>query len=106
MLRFLKRVWRGWKSFAHGLIKGQSWLLMAFAYILALAPVALLFKVARPDPLDEVDVPLVFEREGPIGLSGRRGQRHEVRKVSVPSRTSGMLSSQCGILPGGETCGG
>ena len=53
MLRFLKRVWRGWKSFAHGLIKGQSWLLMAFAYILALAPIALLFKVARPDPLDE-----------------------------------------------------
>lgn len=53
MLRVLKRIWRAWKGFAHGLVKGQSWLLMALAYVIALAPVALLFKLTKPDPLDE-----------------------------------------------------
>jgi len=53
MLELLKGAWRGWKSGTHALVKGQSWLLMALAYGLALAPVALIFKLFRPDPLDE-----------------------------------------------------
>jgi hypothetical protein len=53
MLELLKGAWRGWKAGTHALVKGQSWLLMALAYVLALAPIALFFKLFRPDPLDE-----------------------------------------------------
>ncbi len=53
MLHVLKRIWRAWKSFAHALVKGQSWILMAIAYIVAITPVALGFKLFKPDPLDE-----------------------------------------------------
>ena len=53
MLGVLKTIWRNWKRFAHGLVKGQSWLLMAIGYVVAITPVALFFKIFRPDPLDE-----------------------------------------------------
>jgi hypothetical protein len=52
LLALMKRLWAGWKAFAHGLVAAQSWLLMAFAYVIAVAPVALAFKLFRPDPLD------------------------------------------------------
>ena len=53
MLELLKGAWRGWKAGTHALVKGQSWLLMALAYGVAIAPTALIFKVIRPDALDE-----------------------------------------------------
>ncbi len=80
MLRFLKRVWRGWKSFAHGLIKAQSWLLMAFAYVVALAPVALVFKISRPDPLDEKPAdPKASTYAGPV-----RARLQDIRSAQRP----------------------
>ncbi|MCK6506787.1 hypothetical protein L6R53_26025 [Myxococcota bacterium] len=47
MLAFMTSLWRGWKSFAHGLIKGQNWLLMAIAYVVALGPVSIFIKLSR-----------------------------------------------------------
>lgn len=53
MLELLKGAWRGWKAGTHALIRGQSWLLMALGYAFAITPVALFFRVLRPDALDE-----------------------------------------------------
>ena len=52
MLPLLKQIWRGWKRFTHGLVRAQSWILMAVAYIFAVGPVALFFRFFQPDPLD------------------------------------------------------
>lgn len=52
MLELMKSIWRGWKGLTHGLIKGQSWLLMAIAYWIAVFPIAVFFKLFRPDPTD------------------------------------------------------
>lgn len=52
VLVLMKSIWRGWKNFAHGLIAGQTWLLMAISYFGALAPVAIGFRLFKPDPLD------------------------------------------------------
>lgn len=52
MLELMKSIWRGWKSFTHRLIKGQSWLLMAVAYWIAVFPVSIFFRLFRPDPTD------------------------------------------------------
>lgn len=52
MLPLLKQIWRTWKRGAHGLVRAQSWVLMALAYIIAVGPVALGFRLFQPDPLD------------------------------------------------------
>ena len=52
VLALMKSIWRSWKGFAHGLVAGQTWLLMAISYVGADAPVALGFRLFKPDPLD------------------------------------------------------
>lgn len=52
MLILMKRIWRGWKGLTHGLNKAISWTLMAVAYFVAVGPVAIWFKLFKPDPLD------------------------------------------------------
>ena len=52
MLDGMKTLWRHWKAFAHGLIRAQNWFLMAFVYWVAVGPIALLFRLARPDSTD------------------------------------------------------
>lgn len=52
MLSLLKTLWRGWKSLAHKLVAGQSWLLMAIAYVTVMAPVAAYVKLNRHRRLD------------------------------------------------------
>lgn len=80
MLGVLKRIWRGWKRFAHGLVKGQSWLLMAIGYFLAITPVALFFKVFRPDPLDQAQANPGLPSYGkPV-----RGEPQDIRRAQRP----------------------
>lgn len=52
MLGLMTTLWRGWKRFAHGLIKGQNWLLMAVAYVFALGPVSIFIKLDKRRRLD------------------------------------------------------
>ena len=52
MLSLLKHIWRSWKRAVHGLNAAISWTLMAFTYWTAVFPVAIGFKLFRPDPTD------------------------------------------------------
>jgi len=52
MLTVLKKIWKKWKHFAHGLNAGISWVLMAIAYVLAMGPVALWFRIRKEDLID------------------------------------------------------
>ncbi len=52
MLSLLKTLWRGWKGFAHKLVAGQSWLLMAIAYIVAMGPASIFIKLNKERRLD------------------------------------------------------
>ena len=52
LLELMKAVWRRWKTFTHSLNYVISWVLMTFVYVVAVAPVAIGFKVFRPDPID------------------------------------------------------
>ena len=52
MLGLMTTLWRGWKAFAHRLIKGQNWLIMAFVYITAMGPVSLFIKLDKERRLD------------------------------------------------------
>lgn len=52
MLALMKTIWRGWKGFAHKLVAGQSWLLMALVYIFAMGPVSLFVKLNPARRLD------------------------------------------------------
>lgn len=47
MTSIMTSLWRGWKSIAHGIIKGQNWLLMAIAYVVALGPVSIYIKLSK-----------------------------------------------------------
>ena len=75
MIWLFKRIWWREKAFLHGIIKVQNWLLMAFVYVVAVSPVALVLKLFRrkmldmspPDPsaktywVDRDDGPITFE---------------------------------------------
>ncbi len=52
MLKLLKTMWRGWKRITHGINDVISVVLMTFVYVTAVAPVAVGFKIVRPDPID------------------------------------------------------
>ena len=52
VLSGMKRIWWGWKGLVHRLNAFISFVLMAFVYVVAVAPVALGFRIFRPDPTD------------------------------------------------------
>lgn len=52
MLEVMKSMWRAWKGFTHNLNHVISVVLMTFVYVVAVAPVAIGFKIFRPDPID------------------------------------------------------
>ena len=55
MLRTMKVIWGKWKGFAHRLIDWQNRILMALVYILAVAPVGLVFKLMGRRLLDRAE---------------------------------------------------
>lgn len=52
LLEAMKSIWRGWKRVVHSLNHVISVVLMTVVYVTAVAPVALGFKMFRPDPID------------------------------------------------------
>lgn len=79
MLELMKTIWRGWKRFAHGLIAGQSWFLMALVYVFAMGPVSVYIRLSPRRRLDRAPpspgattyaLPIRFEPQ-----DARRAQR-------------------------------
>ena len=75
----MKALWRTWKGLAHRIIAFQNWVLMAWVYVFAVAPVALAMKllgrrlVRRPaiDPTAET----YFEERSGGPLTMQRASR-------------------------------
>ena len=74
MLALMKSVWRAWKGLAHRIIKAQNWILMAWVYCFAVAPVALVLKlighslVRRPAIDTQVETYWEERRDGPLTM--------------------------------------
>ena len=52
MLWLMKRIWWRWKQAVHGINAAISWTLMSIVYWTAMFPVAVGFRLLRPDPTD------------------------------------------------------
>ena len=52
MLELLRRAWLGWGAFTRGLLRAQNALAMTLAWLLAIAPAALAFRIMGRDLLD------------------------------------------------------
>ena len=52
MLRTMKVIWRRWKGFAHRLVNAQNRFLMGVVYVVAVAPVALVFRLLGTQLID------------------------------------------------------
>ena len=52
VLRVMRWLWWRWKDFVHVLNTLIGFFLMTVVYVVAMAPVALGFKIFRPDPTD------------------------------------------------------
>ncbi len=55
MLRLFKSLWRWQHAFMHAVISLQNRVLMTVVYVVAMAPVAILFKLFRQDLLHRGD---------------------------------------------------
>ena len=80
MLELLKTMWRGWKRFTHRINDVISVVLMTFVYVTAVAPVAMGFKIFRPDPIDRgLGDPRAETWSTPVAMS-----RHDVSRAQRP----------------------
>jgi hypothetical protein len=52
ILEGLRRAWLGWGAFTRGLLRAQNALAMTLAWIIAIAPAALAFRILGRDLLD------------------------------------------------------
>ena len=80
MLTALKAIWKGWKRLTHGLNHAISWVLMAVVYWTTMAPVALGFKLFRPDPIDRG----LGDPAAPSYWLEPRSGRQDVRRAQRP----------------------
>ena len=73
-------MWRGWKHVTHRINDVISVVLMTFVYVTAVAPVALGFKIARPDPIDRgLGDPRAETWAQPVAM-----ERQDVRRAQRP----------------------
>ncbi len=52
MLSAMKRLWRGWKKLAHGIITVQNSLLLGVVFFAGIGPTAILARITRRKLLD------------------------------------------------------
>ncbi len=70
----MKALWRLWKGLAHRIIAVQNWVLMAWVYVFAVAPVAIGMKlfgrplVRRPAIDPEIESYFEDKRGGPLTM--------------------------------------
>ena len=80
MLAVMKRLWWGWKKAVHGLNAAISWTLMSIVYWTAMFPVAMGFRVFRPDPTDRG----LGDPEAASHWLPPREERQDVRRAQRP----------------------
>ena len=80
MLDLMKTIWRRWKGFAHGIIQVQNWILMALAYVIAMTPISIGFRVFSPDPTDRG----LGDQEGPSYWLNPGMAREDIRRAQRP----------------------
>ncbi len=51
LMNFLKKLWQGWKAFAHVLGKIQTVILLTVFYFLVLGPISIVFRLLGKSPL-------------------------------------------------------
>jgi hypothetical protein len=57
MLQAMKRVWRGWRKLAHGIITVQNTILLGAVFVFGVGPTAILAKLTRRPLLDRAPLP-------------------------------------------------
>lgn len=80
MLGLMKTIWRGWKKAVHSLNAGIAFVLMSFVYIVAVGPVALGFKVFKPDALDRG----LGDPQAKTYGQGTRIEKQDIRRAQRP----------------------
>lgn len=80
MLAVLKAIWRGWKNAVHGINAAIAFVLMSTVYWSTMFPVAMGFKLFRPDPIDRG----LGDPEGASYWLAPRDGRQDVRRAQRP----------------------
>lgn len=80
MLNLLKTIWRGWKKAVGGLNTAISFTLMALVYWFAVLPVAVGFRLFKPDALDRG----LGDTTSPTAWLPVRGEREDLRRAQRP----------------------
>lgn len=62
MLHAMKRIWKGWKAFGHGLVTVQNGILLFLVFAFGVGPAAFLARISRTRLLDRKPL---FEGEAP-----------------------------------------
>lgn len=57
MLGLMKRIWKGWKRFAHGIVAFQNGLFVVIIFAFGIGPAALLARLLRKRLLDVAPPP-------------------------------------------------
>ncbi len=80
MLALMKRLWWSWKKAVHGINAAISWTLMSVVYVTAMMPVALGFKLFRPDPTDRG----LGDPNAETQWQKPRSERQDIRRAQRP----------------------
>ncbi len=57
MLQAMKRLWRGWRKLAHGIITLQNTILLGCVFVFGVGPTAILAKITGRKLLDRAPIP-------------------------------------------------
>ena len=72
LMEFLKKLWKGWKAFAHAVGKVQTLLLLTLFYLLILGPVSFLFRLFGKSALSyRAQTPDTYWRMKPVSNRGQ-----------------------------------
>jgi len=57
MLQAMKRLWRGWRKLAHGIITVQNTILLGVVFFFGIGPTAIMSKITGRKLLDKRSIP-------------------------------------------------
>lgn len=80
MLQAMKRLWRGWRKLAHGIITAQNTVLLGVVFVFGVGPTAILAKITGRKLLDR----------DPL----REGEQPETHWVPITTPPADLTSAQ------------